>query len=81
MKAWMLEKSLLLVFLTGLAVFLASGCSSFDSPQGETSAKQPNIVFILADDLDYASTQKMPALRSLLIERGTSFDKAFVSLP
>ena len=64
-----------------MAVFLASGCSSSDSPQAEASADQPNIVFILADDLDYASTQKMPALRSLLIERGTSFDKAFVSLP
>jgi N-acetylglucosamine-6-sulfatase len=77
----MLEKSMLLGFLTGLAVFLASGCSSFDSPQAEVSADQPNIVFILADDLDYASAQKMPALRSLLIERGASFDKAFVSLP
>src|SRR5215204_786046 len=66
---------------TGFAVFLASGCSSFDSLQAEGSAEQPNIVFILADDLDYASAQKMPALRSFLIERGASFDKAFVSLP
>jgi N-acetylglucosamine-6-sulfatase len=76
-----LEKSMLLGILTGLAVFLASGCSSSDSLQAEASAKQPNIVFILADDLDYASAQKMPTLRSLLIEGGTSFDKAFVSLP
>jgi len=76
-----LEKSMLMGIQTGFAVFLASGCSSFDSLQAEGSAEQPNIVFILADDLDYASAQKMPALRSFLIERGASFDKAFVSLP
>jgi N-acetylglucosamine-6-sulfatase len=43
------------------------------------AATQPNIIFVLADDLDYASTQKMPQISSLLAEQGTSFEEAFVS--
>ena len=48
-----------------------------------TEAKEisdrPNMIFVLADDLDYASAQKMPNLRSLLAQGGTSFENAFVS--
>ena len=40
---------------------------------------RPNMIFVLADDLDCASAQKMPNLRSLLAEGGTSFENAFVS--
>ena len=43
--------------------------------------EQPNIVFVLTDDLDYASAQKMPQIRSELIEEGLSFEEAFVSHP
>jgi N-acetylglucosamine-6-sulfatase len=39
------------------------------------------MIFVLTDDLDYASAFKMPKIRSLLIEEGTSFEKAFVSHP
>src|SRR5919112_926885 len=38
------------------------------------------MVFILTDDLDFASASKTPQIRSRLIEEGTSFEKAFVSL-
>jgi N-acetylglucosamine-6-sulfatase len=64
-----------LVWLAGLLLFLA-GCSRFES-----STYQPNMVFILTDDLDFASAQKMPEVRSQLIEEGTSFENAFVSFP
>ncbi len=45
------------------------------------TATLPNILFVLADDLDFASAQRMPQIRSELIEEGTSFEKAFVSHP
>src|SRR5215204_582730 len=64
------------------ALLLADGCSSSEAAQeegAEAPATQPNIVFVIADDLDYASAQKMPTIRSLLAEEGTSFENAFVS--
>ena len=47
----------------------------------ESPTNRPNILFILTDDLDYASVFKMPQIRSQLIEEGASFEKAFVSYP
>ncbi len=44
----------------------------------ESSTGQPNIIFVLTDDLDFASAQKMPQIRSLLIEEGISLERAFV---
>jgi N-acetylglucosamine-6-sulfatase len=50
------------------------GCSS-------SAANQPNIIFILTDDLDYASAQQLPRLPSLFSEVGAAFENAFVSHP
>ena len=47
----------------------------------ESSTNLPNILFVLTDDLDYASAQKMPQIRSRLVDEGASFEEAFVSLP
>ena len=44
------------------------------------SAAPPNIVFILADDLDKGSFEQMPRLRALLTEQGARFEQHFVSL-
>ena len=65
-----------------LAALLTSACSGerTESSTSSTTA-QPNIIFILADDLDYASAQKMPTLNSELIEKGTSFENSFISHP
>jgi N-acetylglucosamine-6-sulfatase len=41
----------------------------------------PNIIMIVTDDLDAGSISHMPNLRSQLIERGTTFEKAFVTDP
>src|SRR4051794_13615307 len=43
------------------------------------STDRPNIIFVLADDLDYAAAQQMPNLRSQLVDKGTSFENAFIS--
>ena len=42
-------------------------------------ATQPNIIFILIDDLDYASAYRFPSINSLLREQGADFTNAFVS--
>ncbi len=75
------------IFLGGLAclaALLVAGCSgvggSAQEEEAEASADRPNMIFVLADDLDYASAQQMPNLRSLLIEEGTSFENAFTSM-
>ena len=40
---------------------------------------RPNILFILTDDQDVGSVAEMPNVRSLLVEEGTSFERAFVT--
>lgn len=42
---------------------------------------RPNMVFVLADDLDYTSAQKMPNRLSLLAEEGAAFGNAFMRYP
>ena len=71
--------------LVCLVVFLGIGCSSsektseLEATHEAEAPTQPNIILILLDDLDLASAQKMPKLRSLLVEEGTSFENAFAS--
>src|SRR4051812_11656344 len=75
-----------------LAASLAVGCSSDEALQKGTgdneettveaqapTTNQPNIIFVLTDDLDYNSAQQMPNLRSQLVDKGTSFENAFIS--
>jgi N-acetylglucosamine-6-sulfatase len=73
----------LLTTILGVA-FGSTSCSASETPQekeAEAPTNRPNIIFILTDDLDYASAHKMPETRSQLIEKGASFEKAFVSHP
>ena len=76
------------------ALLVAGGCSGSEISASETSASEtsqeegagpatdrPNIIFVLTDDLDYASTFKMPEIRSRLIEEGISLEEAIVSHP
>jgi arylsulfatase A-like enzyme len=58
-----------------LAIAWASSVAAVGAP-----ARPPNIVFILADDLDAAAATKMPLVRQYITEAGTSFNRHFVSL-
>jgi len=44
------------------------------------AAKTPNIVFILADDLDAAAAATMPRTKALITDHGTNFRRHYVSL-
>jgi N-acetylglucosamine-6-sulfatase len=78
-------KRVFLLVLACLAAFLVAGLSGCGSVQreeaggGSSSNDQPNVVFILTDDLDSASVQKMPQITSLLAAQGVTFEDAFVS--
>jgi N-acetylglucosamine-6-sulfatase len=76
----------LLRLLPCLIVFLTAGCSGSETSQqaakeAESRPGSPNIIFVLTDDLDFASAQKMPQIRSQLVDEGASFEEAFVSYP
>ena len=79
-------KRVQLLSLACLVAFIIVGLLGFGPAQEEAEAQssstdQPNIIFVLTDDLDYASAQKMPQIRSQLIEKGISLEKTFVSHP
>jgi arylsulfatase A-like enzyme len=46
-----------------------------------TPSQRPNIVLILADDLDILSIDRMPTLRSEVMQRGLTFTNGFATTP
>jgi N-acetylglucosamine-6-sulfatase len=59
-----------------------TGAERTAGTQGTASAgsmEQPNIILVLTDDLTVDDLSHMPNLRSQLIERGTTFENAFVT--
>jgi N-acetylglucosamine-6-sulfatase len=64
---------LLLAFALVAVVPLYHGSISF-------AESKPNIIFILADDLDTVSMSQLPKLQSLLADHGVTFANYFVSL-
>jgi arylsulfatase A-like enzyme len=73
--------SILLLLVVGCSGSETSAPGSSQEEGAESSADRPNFVFVLADDLDYASAQQMPEIGSLLVKEGLSFEEAFVSHP
>ena len=73
--------SVLLLIVAGCSGSEGSATGDDQGEGAEVAADWPNIVFILTDDLDYASAQKMPKISSLLAEEGLSFEDALVSHP
>ena len=71
---------LLLGFSTSLGIALFSVAYGNGTPaEAQTSPAQPNIVFIVADDMRYDDLKYMPKTRKLIGSRGMRFKRAFVS--
>ena len=47
----------------------------------EPAADRPNVVLVVADDLDVAAAGHMPNVAALLRDQGTAFANAFVTTP
>ena len=66
-------------------VFTACGGGSPGAPSAAAPAvavlpaRRPNIVFILADDLDVRTTAMMPRLPALIGQHGRTFERAYVT--
>jgi hypothetical protein len=71
--------SVFLLFLAGCSGSQTSASGASQEEEAEAPTDRPNILFVLTDDLDSASAQKMPQITSLLADQGTSFEEAFVS--
>jgi arylsulfatase A-like enzyme len=61
-------------------VLAATFISAIGLTQSFAQDKQPNIIFILADDLNIELINHLPRLQSLLAARGTTFNNFFVNL-
>lgn len=61
-----------------LVAFLTVGCSGITRGEVRTPT-QPNIVFIVADDMRADDYEYMPQTRQLLTEGGATFEEAFVT--
>ena len=55
------------------------GGPSSPGPANEAPPRRPNIVFILADDLDVRTAAMMPRLPALIGQHGRTFDRAYVT--
>jgi len=68
------------------AVSLLGACGGGSSPAGSPPASpppapgpRPNVVLVLADDLDHASTELLPRLPEVVGRAGTVFSRAYVT--
>jgi len=72
------------------AVLLLAGCGGGSSPSGPPSvpapaptppAARPNLVLVVADDLDVPTAMELPRLPDLMADRGLSFTRAYAAQP
>ena len=56
-------------------------CPASSKATSEKDSSQPNIVFLLTDDLDYAAMDYMPHMKTLLADQGTTLTNFLISMP
>src|SRR3712207_4090273 len=76
-----MRRTVTLSVAVAFAVLLVSGVWGSAAREAEGDTAKPNIVFILADDMRKDDLKYMPRTRSVLQEKGMSFENAFVSNP
>src|SRR5215211_4724796 len=74
-----MRKIVLPLASVALVVLLSLGVSGSEPRNTEVRTAKPNIVFILADDMRKDDLKYMPKTRSLLQDKGMTFQNAFVS--
>src|SRR5215213_4137588 len=73
-------KKILLPFVAmALTVLLSLSVSGSIPEDAQALAAKPNIVFVLTDDMRKDDLRYMPKTRSVLKDKGMSFQNAFVS--
>ncbi len=55
-------------------------CTAEVVPPPVQNTKKPNILYVLADDLDMQTMTQLPKLKALMADKGMTFDNSFVSL-
>ena len=75
-KAVRLLASMAAAVFIAIVVVLVAAIGSMKSA---TAAEQPNIVFVLTDDLDSRSMQYLDGLRGVMAGSGTTFTRAYVT--
>ncbi len=73
------QPSLIRFLLLSLTVCLLITTINFPIYPNLAAERPPNILFILTDDLDTASLEYMPQVKSLLMDGGSSFSNYFVN--
>ena len=65
-----------------VAAIASIGAASLPQPApAQPNAARPNILFILADDLDVESASHMPRLKSLIADQGVTLTSTFATYP
>src|SRR5215212_624450 len=74
-----MRRTFTLSFAVAFAVLLVSVVWGSAAREAEGASDKPNIVFILADDMRKDDLRYMPKTRSVLQDKGMTFQNAYVS--
>jgi N-acetylglucosamine-6-sulfatase len=74
-----MRRTVLLLASAALAILFISALTSSPSTVAQTTAGQPNFVFILTDDMRKDDLKYMPKTLNLIGSQGMTFENAFVS--
>ena len=69
------------MLLPVLLLCLVAGTQEVPRRAVSQTPQEPNILLVLTDDQDTGSVSRMPNLQSRLVDRGTTFSRAFVTTP
>jgi N-acetylglucosamine-6-sulfatase len=74
-----MRRTVLLLASAALALLFISAITSRPPTEAQTTASQPNFVFILTDDMRKDDLKYMPKTLNLIGSQGMTFENAFVS--